>query len=89
MASDRRMQCYVDDAIAVTVRMQAVVAVVNAVVTLPLLLVLGLPQVPLTLRSARGSRRLRRSGRRQARSTPGAPPRRRSRPAPRGRPRAR
>lgn len=38
---------YVGDAIAVTVRMQAVVAVVNAVVTLPVLLVLGLPHVPL------------------------------------------
>jgi predicted PurR-regulated permease PerM len=38
---------YVADAIAVTVRMQAVVAVVNAVVTLPVLLVLGLPKIPL------------------------------------------
>jgi predicted PurR-regulated permease PerM len=38
---------YVGDAIAVTVRMQAVVAVVNAVVTLPVLLLLGLPHVPL------------------------------------------
>jgi predicted PurR-regulated permease PerM len=38
---------YVGDAIAVTVRMQVVVAVVNAMVTLPLLLVLGLPHVPL------------------------------------------
>jgi predicted PurR-regulated permease PerM len=38
---------YVGDAIAVTVRMQAVVAVVNAVVTLPVLLLLGLPQIPL------------------------------------------
>lgn len=38
---------YVADAIAVTVRMQVVVAIVNAVVTLPVLLVLGLPKVPL------------------------------------------
>jgi predicted PurR-regulated permease PerM len=38
---------YTADAIAVTVRMQAVVAVVNAVVTLPVLLVLGLPKIPL------------------------------------------
>ncbi len=38
---------YVGDAIAVTVRMQAVVAAVNAVVTLPVLLLLGLPHVPL------------------------------------------
>jgi predicted PurR-regulated permease PerM len=38
---------YVGDAIAVTVRMQAVVAAVNAAVTLPVLLVLGLPHVPL------------------------------------------
>lgn len=37
---------YVADAIAVTVKMQAVVAVVSAVVTLPVLLLLGLPQVP-------------------------------------------
>jgi len=38
---------YVADAIAVTVRMQAVVAIVNAVVTLPVLFVLGLPRIPL------------------------------------------
>lgn len=38
---------YVADAIAVTVRMQVVVAIVNAVVTLPVLLVLGLPKIPL------------------------------------------
>ncbi len=38
---------YVADAIAVTVRMQAVVALVNAVVTLPVLFVLGLPKIPL------------------------------------------
>jgi predicted PurR-regulated permease PerM len=38
---------YVSDAIAVTVRMQVVVAIVNAVVTLPVLLVLGLPKIPL------------------------------------------
>lgn len=38
---------YVTDAIAVTVKMQAVVAVVNAVVTLPVLLLLGLPNVPM------------------------------------------
>jgi predicted PurR-regulated permease PerM len=37
---------YVGDAIAITVRMQAVVAIVNAVVTLPVLLILGLPHVP-------------------------------------------
>lgn len=37
---------YVGDAIAITVRMQAVVALVNAVVTLPVLLLLGLPHVP-------------------------------------------
>lgn len=37
---------YVGDAIAITVRMQVVVAVVNAVVTLPVLLLLGLPHVP-------------------------------------------
>lgn len=38
---------YVGDAVAVTVRMQAVVAVVNAVVTLPVLLVLRLPHIPV------------------------------------------
>ena len=38
---------YLADAIAVTVRMQAVVAVVNAVVTLPVILLLRLPNVPL------------------------------------------
>lgn len=38
---------YVGDSIAVTVKMQVVVAVVNAVVTLPVLLLLGLPHVPL------------------------------------------
>ena len=37
---------YVGDAIAITVRMQAIVAVVNAVVTLPVLLFLGLPHIP-------------------------------------------
>ncbi len=37
---------YVADAIAVTVKMQAVVAVVSAMVTLPVLLLLGLPEVP-------------------------------------------
>lgn len=38
---------YAADAVFVTVRMQAVVAVVNAVITLPVLLLLGLPNVPL------------------------------------------
>jgi predicted PurR-regulated permease PerM len=38
---------YVGDAIAVTVRMQIVVAVVNAVMTLPILWFLGLPHVAL------------------------------------------
>jgi predicted PurR-regulated permease PerM len=38
---------YVGDAIAVTVRMQIVVAVVNAVVTLPVLLFLRLPHIPM------------------------------------------
>lgn len=38
---------YVADAIAVTVRMQVIVAVVNAVLTLPVLLFLGLPHVSL------------------------------------------
>jgi len=38
---------YVADAIAVTVKMQAVVAVVSATVTLPVLLFLGLPNVPV------------------------------------------
>ncbi len=37
---------YVGDAVAITVRMQVVVAVVNAVVTLPVLILLGLPHVP-------------------------------------------
>lgn len=37
---------YVGDSIAITVRMQAVVAVVNAVVTLPVLLILRLPHIP-------------------------------------------
>lgn len=39
---------YVGDAIAVTVRLQAIVALFDAIVTLPLLIVLGLPH-PLTL----------------------------------------
>lgn len=38
---------YVSDAIAITVRMQVVVAIVNAVVTLPILLLLGLPHIPM------------------------------------------
>jgi predicted PurR-regulated permease PerM len=38
---------YVADAIAITVRLQLVVAVVNAVLTLPLLIGLGLPKIPL------------------------------------------
>lgn len=38
---------YVADAIAITVRLQVVVAIFNAVFTLPLLLFLGLPNVPL------------------------------------------
>jgi predicted PurR-regulated permease PerM len=38
---------YVADAIGITVRMQVVVAVINAVVTLPVLLLLGLPHIPL------------------------------------------
>lgn len=38
---------YVADAIAITVRLQIVVAIFNAVFTLPLLLILGLPNVPL------------------------------------------
>lgn len=38
---------YAADAIAVTARMQAVVAVVNAALTLPVLWLLGLPNVPL------------------------------------------
>jgi predicted PurR-regulated permease PerM len=38
---------YVGDAIAITVRMQLVVAVVNAVVTLPVLLLLRLPNIPM------------------------------------------
>jgi predicted PurR-regulated permease PerM len=38
---------YVADAIVVTVRMQGVVAIVNAVITLPVLLALRLPHIPL------------------------------------------
>jgi predicted PurR-regulated permease PerM len=38
---------YVGDAIAVTVKMQVVVAAVNAVFTLPVLVFLGLPHIPL------------------------------------------
>jgi predicted PurR-regulated permease PerM len=38
---------YVGDAIAVTVKMQAVVALVSAVVTLPVLIALRLPHIPL------------------------------------------
>ena len=38
---------YVADAVVITVRIQAVTAIVNAVVTLPVLLLLGLPHVPL------------------------------------------
>ncbi len=38
---------YVADAIAITVRLQVIVACVNAVITLPLLIVLGLPNIPL------------------------------------------
>jgi predicted PurR-regulated permease PerM len=38
---------YVGDSIAITVKMQAIVAVVSAVLTLPLLIVLELPHVPL------------------------------------------
>lgn len=38
---------YVADAVAVTVKMQVIVAVVSAVVTLPVLLFLGLPNVPV------------------------------------------
>lgn len=38
---------YVADAIAITVKMQVVVAVVNAIVTLPVLLFLGLPNIPM------------------------------------------
>ncbi|MFO0547657.1 MAG: AI-2E family transporter [Polyangiaceae bacterium] len=38
---------YVADAIAITVRLQVVVACFNALFTLPLLLILGLPNVPL------------------------------------------
>jgi len=37
---------YVADAIAVTMKMQAVVALVSAVITLPVLILLGLPHVP-------------------------------------------
>lgn len=36
---------YVGDAITITVRMQAIVALVNAIVTLPVLVVLGLPRI--------------------------------------------
>jgi predicted PurR-regulated permease PerM len=42
-----RWLTYVADAIAITVRLQVVVAIFNAVFTLPLLLFLGLPNVPL------------------------------------------
>lgn len=42
-----RWLSYVADAIAITVRLQIVVAIFNAVFTLPLLLLLGLPNVPL------------------------------------------
>lgn len=42
-----RWLSYVADAIAITVRLQIVVAIFNAVFTLPLLLILGLPNVPL------------------------------------------
>lgn len=42
-----RWLTYVADAIAITVRLQVVVAVFNAVFTLPLLIFLGLPNVPL------------------------------------------
>jgi predicted PurR-regulated permease PerM len=42
-----RWLSYVADAIAITVRLQVVVAIFNAVFTLPLLLILGLPNVPL------------------------------------------
>jgi predicted PurR-regulated permease PerM len=38
---------YVGDAIAITVRMQVVVAIVSAVVTMPILILLGLPHLPL------------------------------------------
>jgi predicted PurR-regulated permease PerM len=38
---------YVAEAVAITVRLQVVVAAVNAVLTLPLLIGLGLPNVPL------------------------------------------
>ncbi len=38
---------YVADAVAITVRLQVVVAAVNAVLTLPLLIALGLPKVAL------------------------------------------
>lgn len=38
---------YVADAIAITVRLQVVVALFNAIFTLPLLIILGLPNVPL------------------------------------------
>lgn len=40
-----RWLSYVADSIAITVRLQLIVALVNAVVTLPLLIVLGLPHV--------------------------------------------
>lgn len=42
-----RWLSYVADAIAITVRLQVIVAIVNAVVTLPVLLALRLPNVPL------------------------------------------
>ncbi len=42
-----RWLSYVADAIAITVRLQVVVAIFNAVFTLPLLLLLGLPNIPL------------------------------------------
>ena len=40
---------YAADAVVITVRIQAVTALVNAIVTLPVLLLLGLPHVPLLL----------------------------------------
>ncbi len=42
-----RWLTYVADAIAITVRLQVIVACVNAIITLPLLILLGLPNVPL------------------------------------------
>jgi predicted PurR-regulated permease PerM len=38
---------YVGDSIAITVRMQVIVAVVSAIVTMPILVLLGLPHLPL------------------------------------------